>query len=75
MIFAIELEKCVAGVGILDIVVGKFYYRKKPCLVILFKIDKDLKVGFHCTILPFDLTVRLWMEGGGKFLLDIEKKI
>ena len=64
MISAIELEKYVADAGILGVVIGKLCHRKKPCLIILLKVDKGLKIGFHCAILPFGLTVRLWVEGG-----------
>ena len=73
MISAIELEKCVAGAGILGIVVSELRHEKKPCLIILLKVDKGSKVGFHRIILPFGLTVCLWVEGGGEFLLDTEE--
>ena len=66
MISAIKLEKCVAGAGILGIVLYKLCYGKKPYLIILFKIDKNSELGFYCTILSFDLTVRLLMKGGEK---------
>ena len=73
MISAIELKRCVADTGILGVVVGKLRYKKKPCPIILLKVDKGLKVGFHCTILPFGLTIRLSVEGGGESLLDAKK--
>ena len=59
MIFAIELEKYMAGAGILGVVVGKFYHRKKLCLIILLKVNKNSEVNFYHTILPFDLIVHL----------------
>ena len=59
VISAIELQKYMADAGILGVVIGKLRYRKKPCLIILFKVDKDSEVSFHHTILPFGLTVRL----------------
>ena len=73
MISAIELEKCVAGAGILGIVVSKLRHGKKPCPIILLEVDEGSKVGFHRTILPFGLTVRLWVEGGGESPLDVEE--
>ena len=73
MISAIELKKCVASAGILGIVVSELRHRKKLCPIILLKVDKGSKVGFHCTILPFGLTVRLWVEGGGESLLDTKE--
>ena len=74
MIFAIELKRHVAGASIFGIIIGKFCHKKNPCLVILFEIDEGSKVGFYCTILCFGLTVYLWVEGGGKSLLDAMEK-
>ena len=45
--------------GILGIVISKLRYIKKPCPIILLKIDKCLKVGFYYTILPFCLSIHL----------------
>ena len=73
MIFAIELEKCVACAGILGVIIGKLRYGKKPCPIILLKVDEGLKVGFYYIILPFGLTVCLWVEGGGESPLDAEE--
>ena len=73
MISAIELEKCVADAGILGIVVSELRHRKKPCPIILLEVDKSSKVGFHCTILPFGLIIRLWVEGGGESPLDAKE--
>ena len=73
MISAIELEKYVADASILGVVIGKLHYGKKPCLIILFKVDKGLAIDFFYIILPFDLTICLWIEGGGKSPLYAEK--
>ena len=73
MISAIELKKCMADAGILGIVVSKLRHRKKLYLIILFKVDKDSEVGFHCIILPLSLAVYLRVEGGGESLLNAEK--
>ena len=73
MISAIELKRCVAGACILGIGVGKLHYRKKPCPIILLKVDQDLKISFHCTILLFSLIVYLWVEGGGESPLDAKE--
>ena len=73
MISIIELEKCVTGAGILGIIIGKLCHGKKPCPIILLKIDKGSKIGFHGTILPFGLTVRLWVEGDKEFPLDAKE--
>ena len=51
MIFAIELKRYIANASILGVIVDKFYYGKKPCLIILLKVNVSSKVGFHYTIL------------------------
>ena len=63
----------MAGASILGIIIGKLRHREKPCPIILLEVDKGSKVGFYHTILPFGLTIYLWMESGGKFLLDAKK--
>ena len=73
MISAIELKRCVAGAGILGIVVSKLRHGKKPCPIILLEVDKGLEVGFHRTILLLNLAVRLRVEGGGESPLDAEE--
>ena len=73
MISITELEKYVAGAGIFGVVVGKLHYGKKPCPIILLKVDKGSEISFHCTILPFRLVVYLQVEGGKKFPLDTKK--
>ena len=57
MIFAIELESYVASTSIFGIIISKHYHGKKPYLIILLKVDKDSEIGFHYTILPFNLAV------------------
>ena len=73
MIFAIELERYVAGTGIFGIDVSKLCHGKKPCSIILLKVDEGLEVGFHRTILPLNLAVYLRIEGGGEFPLDAKE--
>ena len=73
MISAIELEKCMAGTGILGIVISKLRHEKKPCPIILLEIDKGLEIGFYCTILPLSLAVCLQVEGGGESPLDAKE--
>ena len=75
MIFAIELKKYMANVGIFDVVVGKLCYEKKLCPIILLKVDKSSKVGFYCTILSLNLAVHLGIKSGGEFLLDAKEII
>ena len=63
----------MANTGIFGVIVGKLRHEKKPCLIILLKVDKSSKVGFYYTILAFGLTVCLWVEGDGEYLLDAKK--
>ena len=55
------------------VVVGKLYYKKKLCLIILLKVDKGLEVNFYHAILPFNLTVHLWIEDGRESPLDVKE--
>ena len=71
MISAIELKRYVASASVLGIVIGKLCHRKKPCPIILIKVDKGSEVGFHCTILPFGLPVCLGVESVRESLLDV----
>ena len=73
MISAIELERCVAGTGILGIVVSKLRYGKKPCLIILLKINEGSEISFHRTILSLSLAVCLRVEGGRESPLYAEE--
>ena len=49
----------MADAGIFGIVVGKLYYGKKSCPIILLKVDKSLEVGFYYAIFSFGLTIYL----------------
>ena len=73
MIFAIELKKCVASTGIFGVIIGKLYYEKKPYLIILLKVDKNLEVSFYYAILLFGLIVYLWVKDNEKSLLDTKE--
>ena len=63
----------MAGTGILGIIVSKPCHKKKPCPIIVLKVDKGLEVGFDHTILSLNLAVCLRVEGGGKSSLDAEE--
>ena len=70
MISIIELKKCMANAGILGVFISKLCYKKKLYPIILLKVDKDLKVSFHCAIQSFGLIVHLWVEGNRESLLN-----
>ena len=73
MIFSIKFKKYVASDSIFVIIISKFCYKKKTCLVILFNIDQNLKIDFHYIILPFGLTVYLWVKSSRKSLLKAKE--
>lgn len=59
MIVIAKLKSYLTGIYIFCIIIRKFGYWKELNLVILFKIDKSLEVGFYCTIFIFDLLINL----------------
>ena len=63
----------MANASILGIILGKLRYKNKPCPIILFKVDKNPKIGLNFAILSLGLAVCLWVEGSRKFLLYIKK--
>ena len=38
--------------------------------IFLLEIDKGLEVGFHNTVITFNLAVNLWIEGSEKLVLN-----
>ena len=71
MIFAIKLERRMAGASIFGIIISKLYYKKKLYPIILLKVNKNLEVSFYCIILPLNLAICLWVEDDEEFLLDV----
>ena len=45
--------------NIFGIIIGKLYYKKKLYLIILFKINKNLKINFYYIILFLGLAIHL----------------
>ena len=64
MISVVKFLKRMAGASIFGIIISKLYYKKKLCPIILFKINKSLKVDLHYTILSLSLTICLKIKGG-----------
>ena len=63
----------MANTSILNIIIGKFCHKKKPCPIILFKIDKSSKVDFYHTILPSGLIIYLWVKRDGESSFDTKE--
>ena len=70
MILAIEFEKYVASISIFSIIIDKLYHKKKQCLIILFKLNKNPKISLYCTMLSFSLAIYLSIKDNKKFLLN-----
>lgn len=51
----IEFKRHITDTRIFCIIISELSYWKKPSSVVLFVIDKSLKVGFYNTIFSFDL--------------------
>ena len=54
----------MAGASVFGIVIGKLRHKKKPCPIILLKVDKGLEVNFHHIFLLLSLAVYLQVESG-----------
>ena len=63
----------MASADIFGVIVSELRYKKKPCPIIPFEVNKSLEVGFYCIILPFSLAIRLRVEDGGEFSLNVEE--
>ena len=75
IISVIKLERCVDITNILEIIISKFCYKKKSYPIILFEINKNMKVSFHCIILLFNLAIYLLIKNNKEFLFNIKKII
>ena len=53
----------MANISIFDIILSKLCHKKKPYPIILFEVDKNLKVDFHCAILFLGLAICLKKKG------------
>ena len=59
MIFAVKLKKHMTSTSIFGIIIFKLCHKKKLGVIILFKVDKNLKIDLYYTILSLGLTVYL----------------
>lgn len=73
VVVTIQLERCVASICFLCIIISKSCYWQTLYLVIFFKIDKNSKVDFYHAILPLFLAVSLRVEDNRKLPLDSEE--
>ena len=52
----------MANICNLGITINKFYYKKKLCLVILYKVNINFKMCLYHTILSLNLAIYLKIE-------------
>lgn len=71
----IEFEKYLADTCIFSIVIGKLRHKQKLSPVVLFLIDKNLKVGFSSAILLLSFAIGQWVEDSRELLLDVQEVI
>lgn len=70
---AVKLKRCMTGTDVFYIIVSKFGHRKKLGQIILFVIDKNLKIDLHCIILFLGLAISLKMKSSRKLSFDPKK--
>ena len=70
MISIVKLKRCMVNVSIFDVIINELCHKKKLCLIILFKVDKESKASFYCTILSLTPAICLWIKDDGESLLD-----
>lgn len=63
----------MADAQIFGIVIYKLGYWQEPSLVILFKIDRNLKINLYDIVLPLYLAVYQRIKNGKKLLLMLKK--
>lgn len=55
----------MTGASIIGIIINKFGHRQKPGPIILFEIDKCIKIYFYTIVLPFGLAICVKIKCGG----------
>lgn len=60
---------------ILYIAICKLGHQQEPGLIILFKVDKGLKIGLYGAVLLLYLAIYLKIKGGWESLLDVKEII
>ena len=75
IIIVVQLKKNKAEICIFNITVVKFGYEQKLYTIVLFKINKNLKIYFYYIILFFYLAISLKIKDKKKFLFYIKKII
>lgn len=67
----VGLERCMTLTSFFCIIVCKFAYKWKLCLVVLFVVDIKLEVGLHTAVLSFGLTICLGLKSSRAPLFNV----
>lgn len=70
---AVKFEQSIACAAVFSIMIGKLSHWQQTSLVVLFIVDKSLKISFYCTILAICLAISLRVEGNRESLLNTQK--
>lgn len=65
----------MANISIFSIFIYKPSYWQKLGLIVLLKIDKNLKISFYSNFIPFCLAINLDMKDSKMLLFDFKKII
>lgn len=75
IIAIIKLKQYIIQAGVFKVIVDKFRYWLKSCLVILLPIYKKTKLCFHFAVLLFCLAVFLKVEYSQKLSFNVKKVV
>lgn len=74
MITRIQLKKIITSARVFGIVKSKFSHWKKSNPIVLFKVDKDIRIFLYDTILTLGLAISFGVKCGRKFVFDLEER-
>lgn len=73
IIAIVKLKRYIVEVCIFDIIISKLIYKQELNLIVLFFMEKSIKISLYYAILFLILAVHLQIENNRKFLLNIKK--
>lgn len=73
MIFVVQLKRCMINASIFGIVISKLSLVKESSSVILFEVNKSIKIGLFTTILTLGLAISPRVKRSKKFAFDLNE--
>lgn len=70
---AIKFKQGMANTYNLSIFISKLSHKQKSSQIILFKVDKSLRIDFYSTIFIFYLVIYQQIKSGKKSLFDTKE--